>query len=254
MFKKFKIKLKASLIHLLLSILIISLSMGAIIYYWFPLEYLGITNFKDITLLILSIDLVLGPLLTFFVFNPTKKNLRLDLAIIAAIQLTALIYGVNALYQIHPLYITYNHGKFNLIHANEVNPNDAKYEEFKLSKLSSPKLAFAKMPDDPEKQTEIMMSVDLKGEPDIDKLTEYYEPYQNHMDTILKSSLNDTKLFKDKYLTPSSKAFLKEYGNKEHYAYLPIKGVAGDAIIVLDKNSSEVLTTIKANPWKFVKK
>ncbi|GAA0426339.1 hypothetical protein GCM10009133_38620 [Cocleimonas flava] len=250
----FKQKLKASLIHLLLSIVVVTLLIAALIYFWYPPAYLGITNFKDILLLIISIDLILGPFLTFVVFNTAKKSLHFDLAVIAVIQISALAYGVNALYQTHPLFITYNHNSFNLILADEVTPKNAKNDEFNISKFSSPKLAFAKMPSDPTKQTEIMVGVDLKGEPDIDKRAEYYEPLDEHLDTIIKSSLDTTKLFEDKNLTASSKSFLKKYSSHDKFIFLPLEGLNGNAIIVLDKTTAEVVTTIKANPWKFVKR
>ncbi len=251
----FKTKFKASSLHLLLSIVLVSLVMGSIIIFWYPTEYLGITNFKEIALLIVSIDLILGPLLTFVVFNPRKKNLRFDLAVIAIIQLSALAYGVHALYQTHPLYITYNHGRFNLVQANEVEPKDAKHDQFRISKLSSPKLAYAKMPNDTELQTEIMLGVDLKGDPDIDKRAEYFEPVVKNLDMILKDSLDTVKLFDKNNLIASSRAFLKKHAeNKDNYAYLPLKGTSGDAIIVLDKQTAKLIGTIDADPWKFAKK
>lgn len=250
----FKNRLKAASAHLLLSFILISFVIGCVIYFWYPINYISITNFKDLALLIITIDLILGPILTFVVFNPAKKSIKFDLAVIVAIQFAALVYGVNALYQTHPLYITFNHGAFNLIHANEVTPGDAKHKEFKVSKISSPILAYAKMPNDPQKKTEIMMSVDLKGEPDIDKRTQYYEPHQNHMDIILKNSIDNDKLFDEKNLNPSSKAFLKKHGNKENYSYIPLEGVAGTAIIVLDKKSAKVVTTINIDPWSLVNK
>lgn len=248
----FKNKFKASMIHLALSFTLVSLIIASVIYFWYPNDFLGITHFKDIALLIISIDLVLGPVLTFVVFASKKKTLWFDLSVIAVIQLSALAYGVNALYQAHPLFITYNHNAFNLIHANEITPSEAKYNQFRVSKFSSPKLAFAKMPDDPKLQTEIMIGVDLKGEPDIDKRAEYYEPHEKHMDTILKSALDSVKLFDEKNLTTSTKAFLKKHGKKkDNYAYLPLKGISGNAIIVLDKKSAKLVGTIDVDPWKF---
>jgi NADH:ubiquinone oxidoreductase subunit K len=251
----FKNKFKASLIHLALSFTLVTLIIASTIFFWYPGDFLGITNYKNIALLIISIDLVLGPVLTFVVFAPKKKSLKFDLAVIAAIQLSALAYGVHALYETHPLFVTYNHKGFNLVQANEVTPSDARYEQFKVSKLASPRLAFAKMPDDPEKQTEIMMGVDLKGEPDIDKRAEYFEPYEKHMDSILKDSLDAVKLFDEKNLTPSTRKFLEKHGEyKNDYAYLPLKGTSGDAIIVLDKKTAQMVGTIAADPWKFAKK
>jgi len=251
----YKNKFKASLIHLALSFALVSLIIASTIYFWYPSDFLGITNYKHIALLIISIDLVLGPVLTFVVFSPKKKSLKFDLAVIAAMQLSALAYGVHALYETHPLFITYNHKGFNIVQANEVNPNDAKDAQFQISKLTALKLAFAKMPDDPVKQSEIMMGVDLKGEPDIDKRAAYFEPIENHLGTVLKDSLDVVKLFDEDNLTPSTKAFLKKHGkNKDQYAYLPLKGTSGDAIIVLDKQTAKLVGTINVNPWKYAKK
>ena len=251
----FKNKLKASLLHLALSITLVSLVIASVIYFWYPTEFLGISNFKGIALLIISIDLVLGPILTFVVYAPKKKGLKFDIAFIGLAQLSALAYGVHTLQQGHPLFIAYNHGGFNLVQVNEVTDGKAKYDEFHVSKLASPQLAFAKMPDDPELQSEIIVGVDLKGDPDIDKRQEYLEPVKNHLSTILKSSLDAVKLFDDEHLTPSSKKFLDKYGDKkDQFAYLPLKGISGDAIIVLDKKTAEMIGTINADPWKFAKK
>ena len=246
-------KLKAFSIHLLLSLILVSVLMGLVIYFWFPLDYLGITSFKDIALLIIAIDLVLGPVLTFIVFNPKKKSLKFDLAAIVAFQFIAMTYGVYALYQTHPLFVTYKQGVFNLVNANEITPENAKYNEFKISKLSSAKLAFTKLPDNPKEKLEIMMGVDFKGEPDIDRRAEFYEPYENHLDTILANSLDAVKLFSGDKLDEPRKNFLTKYKEMDSFAFLPLQGSGNAAIIVLDKKTAKPVTTIHTNPWKYVK-
>ena len=84
-------------------------------------------------------------------FQPNKKSLKFDLSVIAAIQLSALIYGAYALYQVHPVYITFNVDRFTLVSARDAEPEKAKYDEYKVSKFTTGNLAFAKMPDDPRK-------------------------------------------------------------------------------------------------------
>ena len=44
-------------------------------------------------LLMIGVDVVIGPLLTLIVFDPKKKHLKFDLVVIAALQLAALAYG-----------------------------------------------------------------------------------------------------------------------------------------------------------------
>ncbi len=95
----FKSKLKAALIHLGLSILLVGLSIGSIIFFFFPTLFIGISDFKEVASIIISVDLILGPLLTFVVFQPQKKTLKFDLSVIAAVQMSALVYGAFALYR-----------------------------------------------------------------------------------------------------------------------------------------------------------
>lgn len=250
---KMKNKIKAFFIHLSLSFIVISFFISLIIYFWYPLDYIEITNFKNIAVLIISIDLILGPVLTFIVYVPDKKGLYFDLLVIAVLQFSALIYGVYTLYETHPLFITYNHQGFKLIQANEVTPSMAKYEQFRISKLSSPHIAFAKMPDDLEKQTEIMVGVDLKGEPDIDKRTEYYEPYKDHLHIILSGALDKNKIFSKKNRTKEIELFLEKNKNIDSFSFLPLTGINGDATIAIDEKTAEFVGTLHINPWKFVK-
>ena len=53
--------------------------------------------------LILGVDIVLGPVLTFVVYDPTKKNLFLDLLIIGLIQVGAQCIGIWLMYQERPV-------------------------------------------------------------------------------------------------------------------------------------------------------
>ena len=130
-------KLKASIIHLGLSILLVGLVIGSVLFFFFPQMFISVTDFKEVAALIISVDLILGPILTFVVFQPNKKSLKFDLSVVAAIQLTALVYGAYALYQIHPVFITFNVDRFTIVNARDADPEKALYDEYKVSKLST---------------------------------------------------------------------------------------------------------------------
>jgi len=135
----FKDKLKASGIHLLLSILLVSLIIGSTLFFLFPSLFIAVTDFKEVASIIISVDLVLGPLLTFVVFNPQKRKklLYLDFAVIGAIQLSALLYGAYSLFQIHPVYVTFNVDRFTIVTAKDAEPEKAKNPEYKISKFDA---------------------------------------------------------------------------------------------------------------------
>jgi len=242
----FKIKLKAFLLHLVLSAIALSLIMILVILFWFPTPFLEISNFKEIAYILIAVDLVLGPILTFVAFNPSKKSLKFDLSAIVAVQIMALSYGIYSLFLSHPLYITYYNNSFNLVATNIAKPETAKHNSFKVSKLASPTIAFMNVTD--ENKGEIFTDM-LNGGPDLEARAEYYEPYQDHLDTIIKNGL-DPKI---NFNSESSKIKLDNFLNKngktvDDYVYVPLTGNGKKIIWVLKKDTGEPIDTINILP------
>jgi hypothetical protein len=63
---------------------------------WYPNPYREISGGRELFLILVTVDVILGPLITLSIFNPVKawKVLRRDLAIVGLIQLAALGYGM----------------------------------------------------------------------------------------------------------------------------------------------------------------
>lgn len=251
----FKDKLKASGLHFILSILVVSLIMSLVIYFWFPLKYISMTRFTTLLIVIVGVDLVMGPLLTFVIYNSKKKNLKFDLSVILILQIFALGYGIYSLYEEHPVYITFNQDRFTIINARDAKPEIAKYDSYKVSKLSSAKLAFAKMPSSNEKQQELYDDV-LSGKADLDQRVDYYELYDNHTDEIISKSLGTDFIFsEEKSSRPELKSFLDKYPeNYINFAYVPLQSSNKFSIIVLDKKTAQPITTIDIDPWTLSQK
>ena len=72
--------------------------------------------------LVTSVDVVLGPLLTFAVFNLSKgwPHLRRDLAVIGLLQAAALIYGLHTVYVVRPVATVFEVDRFRVIAAGDV--------------------------------------------------------------------------------------------------------------------------------------
>lgn len=244
-------KVKAAGIHFLLSLVIISFLMIITIYFWFPNSVLKVSNFKEISLLILGIDLVLGPLLTFVIFKPQKKGLKLDLSLIALAQVSALVFGMYNLYKIHPLYISFNIDRFTLVSADEALPQRAVSDEFKVPKFYSPKLVVSKIPEDIEEKNNLILATMESGSTSFELKSEYYHSYEDNINIVLEKSLDPSLIFKEQIDLQKSEKFLKKYGkNIDEYAYLPLEGTAKTAILVLDKNTAKPIDVIDVLPWK----
>ena len=245
----FQKKLKASIIHLILSFILVSLVVGSIFFFFFPSLFVGVSDFKEIALILITVDLILGPILTFVVFQPNKKSLKFDLSVIATIQIVALFYGAFSLYQVHPVYVTFNIDRFTLISAKDAEPEKAAYDEFKVSKFTAAKLAYAKMPEDIDKRNELSLTAAMGGG-DLDHRVEYYEPYNNHIEDVLSKGIEHELIKEAADKNKKISSFLKKHQNEiNNYAFLPITSAKKDGIIVLDKVTAKPIATISADPW-----
>lgn len=72
---------------------------------WYPAPYRVVSGGQELFLLVMFVDVTLGPLLTLTVFNPSKRRveLRRDLAVIGMLQLAGLAYGAYVLAQARPV-------------------------------------------------------------------------------------------------------------------------------------------------------
>ena len=123
-----KAKLQALSIHLDISLLLFALIVAWMYFYLYPSFYFGMSGGVQGLGLMFGVDVILGPLLTFLIFNPTKKRREIvsDLLIIAIVQLSALGYGLNVVYQEHPkLVVVYQYGTTTVVSHREVNEDSA---------------------------------------------------------------------------------------------------------------------------------
>lgn len=112
-------KLKALAAHLSISVVLVAIALALMLLRWFPAP-LFTTDGGGIGLkLLLVVDLVLGPLLTFVVFNPTKARrlMVLDLSVIALLQLAAYGYGLWNIHSVRVQAVAFDEGAFYAVTA-----------------------------------------------------------------------------------------------------------------------------------------
>ena len=115
---------QAFAIHIAMSLIIFLVLLICITQYWYPGILFDTGNGWKAIALIVSIDLILGPLLTLIIFNPKKSSLKFDLWVIALIQTAALIYGSWTIHSSRPLAIAYINTSFVTFYANAENAQD----------------------------------------------------------------------------------------------------------------------------------
>ncbi len=98
-------KLRAASIHMGISATIFLIFLYLILVEWYPPPFFSTDGgWKGVQIMVL-VDIVLGPMLTFIIFNPRKsrKEIMLDLSIIAVLQLGALAWGGHTVYNQRPI-------------------------------------------------------------------------------------------------------------------------------------------------------
>lgn len=119
-------RFRAAGLHLSLSALVALLAGVVVFGLWYPYPYREISGGQSLFWLIVTVDIVLGPLLTWIVFDRRKPRTELvrDVSVIAVLQLSALLYGLFAVYQARPVYLVHEVDRFVVVSAADVDPID----------------------------------------------------------------------------------------------------------------------------------
>ena len=119
-----KSRFSAAGIHLGICLLLAAMAAALVFGVWYPYPYREISGGRSLFMLVVSIDVVMGPLLTLVVFNRSKplKELRRDLALIGVLQLAALGYGLWTVAEARPVHLVFEIDRFRVVHAIEVEP------------------------------------------------------------------------------------------------------------------------------------
>ena len=218
---------------------------------WYPSPLAEFSGFYKMSQIILLTNLCLGPILIFIIYKEHKKKLKQDLLVLAIIQVSAFLFGAYSIYLKHPAYLVFTVDRFTLVSEKEITSDKIQYPQLQTSFFSSPKLVFAQRPENPKARNELLFSVLFEGKPDLDRRAEYYEPFANHLTSVLKRSIETDVLFPDELSQIKLSKFLGKYGGeKQDYAYLPLQGNRGKNVIwVLDRKDGHPIDIIDSDPW-----
>jgi hypothetical protein len=178
-----KFRLAAMGLHLLASCIVLTTILGGLYLGWYRWPGWYLADAVQVTIVLAGVDLVVGPLLTFIIASAVKprRELMRDIAVIATIQLIALVYGAVSLWHGRPLYYAFSEDALSLVQAYDID--DA---ELALArKLDAPLLPhwynlprwiWAPLPQDSAEQNKIIASA-VSGGSDVISMPRYYKPW-----------------------------------------------------------------------------
>ena len=129
---------KAFGIHLMLSTFVAVLVAYVVIRVWFPHPFGMLAGGLHLFWILVGVDVVCGPLLTALLFNPAKsrRELTLDLSLVALIQLAALGYGLYSISQARPVVLAFETDRIVAVSVSQIDPIDLPQAPIEFQTLS----------------------------------------------------------------------------------------------------------------------
>ena len=120
-----KNRLRASVIHLAISLAIASLAALLVFGWWYPHPYRDLSGGRELFTLVVAVDVVLGPLITLVIFNAakTRRHLLMDFSVIGLLQVAALTYGLWTVFVARPVHLVFEYNRMAVVHAVDIEPS-----------------------------------------------------------------------------------------------------------------------------------
>jgi hypothetical protein len=245
-------RLKLFSLHLLSSATVLTLILGALYFGWYRWPGWYLTGVTQVILVMVCVDVVLGPTLTLIIASPKKarRELARDIGIIVAVQLCALTYGSVQLWNGRALYYVFSENALSVVQAYDINDQDAdlgrqQNAEFAPHWYSLPRWVWVPLPQDP-KERQALVSGTGSGAAII-SMPKYYKPWEQGLPALRDqlSKLDDSKFF-----SGVEKKKLKEHMQAAGMASdqpdtLPFTGRTRPLLAVFNRSSLQITGMFK---------
>lgn len=241
-------RIKFFIKHLSVSFIVALLVLGWIFTVWYPAPFAKATGVTHIVLLMLAIDVIVGPILGFIVYKSHKKSLKFDLMVIVLMQLVALSYGIYSLAEGRPVWMVFNGNRFELIRNNElldVNVDSLVDNEYHHPSLLGPKYVAVKIAEDSSEREQNMFE-ELQGGISLAQRPERYVTIAEANGRIIETAegISDLKNYNSEQEVDG---ILDNYPNASSYLGLQANEV--DMTVLLD-DKGNTIEIVDVRPWQ----
>lgn len=241
---------RAFLIHLTISATVVGAVFAVIFFIWYPDPYFRIAGTANVVRILIGVDLVIGPLMTLILFKSGKPGLIFDLSLIAIVQIAALVYGANVIFQERPYFVVFVVDRFVVVPKKDIDFDLIPSDELKDKPWRAPIFVFANLPATDEERYWLFEEV-MMGKPDIDRRPEYWSSYAEKADQVIARA-DAFSEFRPKSAVDREKIeqARQRHANADQLVYLPI--IANELVysVLLDPETKQPVDFIDVNPWE----
>lgn len=231
-------KLKALGVHLTISVALVGIALWLMLRLWFPTP-LFTTDGGSLGLkLLLVVDLVLGPMLTFVVFNPQKARrlMVLDLSVIAILQLGAYGYGLSNIHSVRVQAVAFHDGQFHSVTADRFAEQEIKPSDWQALGTGAPYIVNVREPLPGDESSGVFAFGFTVGlEPH--QLQFLYTPLRSAADTVWQagSSLAEVRAQRPVLANTAQRWLEKQGQSAEAVRFLRLQGFYDAAVLVINQ-------------------
>jgi hypothetical protein len=234
--------------HLIISLFIALIVIGIVFFLWYPAPLAKSVGVTHIFLMMLAIDVVIGPALGLLVYKVGKKTLKMDLMVIILLQLLALFYGLYNIEQGRPAWIVQNGDRFELVRKNEIvkeHIQQAK-QEYQKPSLFKPQFVAVNWGDTIEEQNKIFFEAINTGISNAMRPERYRSLNMNRMQIMESAkSIELLNQFNEPFQVEK---VMTSYPQAD--AWLPLSSTSIDMTVLVNKEKGEVVKIVDLRPWK----
>lgn len=172
-------RLRAAGWHLVVSAFVAALAAALVFGLWYPGPFKELAGGTGLFFLVISVDVVLGPLLTLVVFDRRKgwPHLRRDLFVIAVLQTAGLVYGLHTVYVVRPVASVFEVDRLRVVTADSVRTQElpAAPPEYQTLPLTGPWFLSARAPRTEDERKDALFTA-LEGF-DTGQRPSFWQPY-----------------------------------------------------------------------------
>lgn len=188
--QNWKGRLRASGIHLGISLGIAALAALLVFGLWYPYPYREISGGRALFMLLIGVDVVMGPLITLIVFNQAKprRELVTDFTVVGLLQVAALSYGLWTVFVARPVHLVFEYSRMSVVHAVDIDAALLVQAPAALQRLpvTGPTTITLRPFKDPAEQFDATMAA-IGGVP-LSARSDLWRPYADGIADVLKEA------------------------------------------------------------------
>lgn len=241
------LRLRYFLTHLLISAVIASMSLGLVLGVWYEIPLAQAVGVGKVIIILLCIDVILGPLLTLIVAKENKTSLKFDLIVIALLQFLALSYGLYTVSLGKPVWIVFDQVRFELVQKHMVmrESQEKIAPQYQKESWFKPQWVAVRESKNAKEQND-WLTLELTEAISPAMRPVLYTSLSENMNRVLekKISLDDLKKFNE---LEQVQKILEKYSNAD--GYLPLKASEIDMVVLVDSKDKNFIQIVDLRPW-----